>query len=242
MNGQIGVSKQVGDQPVSLTGELARVQQEIAASLRDLHAPFSQLVQSRLRTDSQLLCGAFVLTAGVGMVDTPRLTEQRIDLGAAIEVLRLALGVHTQLLGAPEAHGHIDRSLLGSTILAGDFCFSRAAGLAAKTGSPVVVDIFAQALQRVSEGTLRDLFAGREGSAECFDVERELCLSGVAAANELAGLSTPARDVDQKIAVLILDARRSQTLGDFELPQELTATHTPLRLARWRVLLDWLRS
>ena len=59
-----------------------------------------------------------------------------------METLRLALGVHTQLLLA-ESPAAIDRSLLGSTVLAGDFCFSRAAGLAAKTGSPVIVDLFA---------------------------------------------------------------------------------------------------
>lgn len=236
------MSKQLGDQPASLTGELAQVQQEMTASLRDLHTPFSRLVQSQLHTDAPLLCGAFVLTAGVGVVDTPRLAQQRINLGAAIEVLRLALTVHTQLLGAPASQSHIDRSLLGSTILAGDFCFSRAAGLAAKTGSPVVVDIFAQALQRVSEGTLRNLFAGSESGAECFDVERELCLSGVAAANELAGLAADARLTDQETAGLLLDARSHNVLDSFEFSSALLPIHLPQRAARWQALLDWLRT
>lgn len=242
MNGQIDVSKQLSGHPASLIDELVQVQQEVTASLRDLHAPFNQLVQSRLRIDNSLLCGAFVLTAGVGVVDTPHLAQQRIDLGAAIEVLRLALAVHAQLLGASEGHDHIDRSRLGSTILAGDFCFSRAAGLAAKTGSPIVVDIFAQALQRVSEGTLRNLFAGSDSGAEGFDAERELCLSGVAAANELAGLAATARHVDQEIAILLLDTLRSNALDGFELPPSLTVTHPQHRAARWQTLLGWLRT
>ena len=236
------MSEQVADSRAVLTNELEQVQQEVVAALGDLRAPFSQLVQSQLRGGPPLLCAAFVLTAGIGPVETPRLAQQRVDLGAALEVLRLALAVHTQLLTAPEGQGQIDRSLLGSTILAGDFCFSRAAALAARTGSPVVVDIFAQALQRVSEGTLRGIFDADRNGIGSSDVERELCLSGVAAANELAGFDAPARQADQETAALLLDARRTNTLSSLQLPPALLEPHTPARAERWQALLEWLRS
>ena len=231
----------------------------MAAALADLHAPFSQLVGVQLQRSSPWRCAAFVLTAGsagdpadntrADQAD-PQAHRKRIDLAAAIEVLRLALAVHTQLLpvtgddDAPNAPlAPVDRSLLGSTILAGDYCFSRAAALAARTGSPAVVDIFAQALQRVSEGTLRGLFrtdvrAGAQASppAAGFGVERELCLAGVQAAGELAELDAAQRQADQQAALLLLDARHG------EQPADWPAQVSPARRPRWRALRRWLAA
>ena len=156
--------------------------------LADLYMPFAQLVQGQWRHNFPLVRVAFVLTAGAsGPSESADLRRRRIYLAAAMETLRLALGVHTQLL-LSETPADLDRSLLGGTVLAGDFCFSRSAGLAAKTGSPVIVDLFASALQRVSEGSLRRLFRPSELP---YDKDRGLCLSGVAAANELARLAPP---------------------------------------------------
>lgn len=233
------MSEQVVEGVAGLLDELGQVEQEISAALGDLRAPFSQLVRGQLRAGVPLLCGAFVLTAGVGAADHPLLLRQRLYLGAAIEVLRLALAVHTQLLSAAETPLLIDRSLLGSTVLAGDFCFSRAAGLAAKTDSPAVVDIFAQALQRVSEGTLRGLF--NPGAAR-FDVERELCLSGVVAANELVGLPEEERQIDYQLATLLLDNWQAGTLPQVTLPAATLAALQARRATRWQALLGWLRA
>jgi octaprenyl-diphosphate synthase len=232
------VSEQVVDSAASLAHELAQVDQEVRLALADLRAPFSQLVQSQLRSGRPLLRGAFVLTAGVGVADGPSLAQQRLHLAAAIEVLRLALAVHTRLLVA-EPQAPIDRSVLGSTVLAGDFCFSRAAGLAAKTGSPIVVDIFAQSLQRVSEGTLRGLFSPDEA---LFDVERELCLSGVAAAHELAALAEPERDADRQAATLLLAGWQAGSPSPTVLPRDLVAALSPRRALRWQSLADWLHA
>ena len=232
------MSEQVVDSPASLVQELAQVEQEVRLALADLRAPFSQLVQSQLRRGRPLLRGAFVLTAGVGVVDSPPLAQQRLHLAAAIEVLRLALAVHTRLLTA-EPQAPIDRSVLGSTVLAGDFCFSRAAGLAARTGSPLVVDIFAHSLQRVSEGTLRGLFSPGEA---VFDVERELCLSGVAAAHELAAIAEPERAADRHAAALLLAGWQAGSPLPTALPRELVAALTPRRALRWQALADWLHA
>jgi len=289
------VSERVTDTATALAvlaGELEQVEQEIAGALADLHAPFSQLVGAQLRRSSPLRCAAFVLTAGgaeAGSQAGPQDQQKRIDLAAAIEVLRLALAVHTQLLhvggdtSAPDAPdtpdtpiaaiAAIDRSLLGSTILAGDYCFSRAAALAARTDSPAVVDIFAQALQRVSEGTLRGLFrsgedadgdagtvrpsvsgvsevsgvsgasaAGISAPEGSFGVERELCLAGVLAAGELAGLDAAERQADQQTALLLLDRRQGRAARGSQLAPEWPAPVTPTRRARWLALAEWLRG
>lgn len=222
-----------------LTGEIDLVEREVRSALDDLRAPFGQLVQSQLRSSFPLVRAAFVLTAGMSLASPPERAAQRINLGAAIEILRLALAVHTRLLTSAEDQGSIDRSILGSTVLAGDFCFSRSAGLAAKTGSPVVVDIFAQSLQRVSEGTLRGLFRTEQA---VFDVERELCLSGVAAANELANLGAEERQLEQKVAILLLDQRAQLVQQRVELPRPLVEQLPPARDIHWQALADWLLS
>lgn len=228
----------------ALMEELAAVEQEVTASLSDLHAPFIQLVQGQWQRTFPLVRAAFVLTAGTmaggaqpaprKAGETPDPVRQRIYLAAAMETLRLALSVHTQLLLA-ESPGAIDRSLLGSTVLAGDFCFSRSAGLAAKTGSPVIVDLFAGALQRVSEGSLRRLFRPADAP---YEVDRDLCLSGIAAANELAGLPPAVRDLDQEVGGQLLDSYRAGTASAGDTPE--FALLSSDRRAHWLALAAWL--
>ena len=224
-----------------LAGELQGVEQEVVASLNGLHAPFIQLVQSQWQSSFPLVRAAFVLTAGTASGGSgvaggaSDLRRQRTYLAAAMETLRLALGVHTQLL--TESPGTIERSLLGSTVLAGDFCFSRSAGLAARTGSPVIVDLFAGALQRVSEGSLRRLF---RPSDPPYDADRDLCLSGIAAANELAGLSLSERDVDQQLGAYLLDGYSAGQLASGAVS---AFPHlSPNRRSSWQALAAWLRA
>ena len=222
----------------ALLQELAEVEQAVLASLADLNTPFAQLVQGQWRRNFPLVRAAFVLTAGAGgLPEAPELRRRRIDLAAAMETLRLALGVHTQLLLA-ETPAAIDRSLLGSTVLAGDYCFSRSAGLAAKTGSPQIVDLFANALQRVSEGSLRRLFRPAEPP---YDADRDLCLSGIAAANELAGLAPQAREVDQKLGANLLDAHLAGAIhldGAGAGFAQLASNRRP----HWQALAVWLHA
>lgn len=225
-----------------LAADLQAVEQEVVTSLSGLHAPFIQLVQSQWQSSFPLVRAAFVLTAGTLSAgsavsgDASDLRRQRTYLAAAMETLRLALGVHTQLL-LSESPGAIERSLLGSTVLAGDFCFSRSAGLAARTGSPVIVDLFAGALQRVSEGSLRRLF---RPSDPLYDADRDLCLSGIAAANELAGLPLGERDLDQRLGAYLLDGYSAGQLtpGDASEFGHLS----PNRRSSWQALAVWLRA
>ena len=85
-------------------------------------------------------------------------------------MLHIALNVHRLLVNAARteegsqkvgAKAELDRAFIGSTILAGDYCFSRAAQMAAQTDHPRVVATFSLALQAVSEGLLREQFNAR---------------------------------------------------------------------------------
>ena len=88
--------------------------------------------------------------------------DQVISLAAAVEMLHTATLVHDDV---------IDGSLLrrgsptlnatwtpGATILVGDYLFSRAADLAARTDNVRVMQIFARTLMTISTGELRQLF------------------------------------------------------------------------------------
>ncbi|MBK8045978.1 MAG: polyprenyl synthetase family protein [Anaerolineales bacterium] len=171
------------------------------AALAELQSPFDNFVQRQYRQMSPLVRAAVVLA--VGATTGARKHRQRfIDLGAAIEMLYLAVHVHTQLLPGSAIHQNSDRSLMGSAILAGDFCFSRASSLAVRTDSPAVVDLFAQALKHVSEGHLRQLF---HAGAAPYDENRELFISGAAAALSLAHAGVDDAAVVQQMVDALAD-------------------------------------
>lgn len=220
--------------PGELQQELGRVEAEIESGLQDLLPPFYRLAHSQWQRSYPLKRAAIVLAVGFGAPDTPELRAQRIALGAALEMLHLALAIHAQLL-AHAGSGHDgNRSVLGSTILAGDYCFSRAAELAVRTNNPEVVDIFAQALRRISEGQLRHLFVEqREG----FDDSHELSSAGVRAAGTLAQLSEPA----QKAAAVLIDQLVGHGRSDrVVLEDEQLAAFAPRQRERWRAFAAWL--
>lgn len=149
------------------------------------------------------------------------LRHKRILLAAALEMLHIALNVHRLLVNSTRAatkenskengqasvvanampHAVTDapsRAFIGSTILAGDYCFSRAAQMAAKTDNPQVVATFSLALQHVSEGLLREQFhtgnqAGNHRTVSPvanYDAMHLLLLSGAQAAAQLVDLSS----------------------------------------------------
>ena len=153
MGGVYIVEREAAQQ--AFEAELAQVDQLLHAAVSDLFPPFSQLVAAQ--AGSSLRRAAIVLAAGMAEEDSPRLCEQRVALAAALEMLHRALAVHMRV-GSSSKPTAPNLTLLGSTILAGDYCFSRAAALAVRTGEAAVVEIFADALKRVSEGHLRQRF------------------------------------------------------------------------------------
>ena len=204
--------------------ELAQVDQLLHAAVADLFPPFSQLVAAQ--AGGSLRRAAIVLAAGMAEEESPRLCEQRVALAAALEMLHRALAVHMRV-GSTSKPTAPNLTLLGSTILAGDYCFSRAAGLAVRTGEAAVVEIFADALKRVSEGHLRQRF---DGALEPYDEDSELFRATAA-----MRLTRAAEETQQAILELVagLAARLS---GQLLLPSHAL---TPAQLGRWQVLLQW---
>jgi len=86
-----------------------------------------------------------------------------IALAASLEMLHTATLVHDDIIdgallrrGAPTLNALWNR---GSTILAGNFMFARAAYFAAETGNPRVIRIFANTLETIVNGELFQLSA-----------------------------------------------------------------------------------
>ena len=96
-------------------------------------------------------------------------------------MLYIAQRVHHLLL--QQQTEAMDKSLMGSIILAGDFCFSRAADLAVRTENPDIVQVFSDALKRLSENNLRTLF---DQDTQQMQRDGELLVSGIEAALLLA--------------------------------------------------------
>lgn len=230
-----------------LAAELAEVEQLLLDAMNELFPPFRQMVAAQLRRNYPLHRAAVVLTAGVAAPDQVAVRSQRIYLAAALEMLHLALSVHI-MMSDTAAHDPANRSLLGSTILAGDYCFSRSAGLAVRTGNATVVEIFSDALKRVSEGHLRQLFAP---TTTVYDEDRELFAAGAQAAMELA--ATPAR-ARREILTLVEQFAQTLSAPEDRTPEGRTpegraahpmASDSLLDLhqrERWRALLQWQHS
>jgi octaprenyl-diphosphate synthase len=224
---------------LTFQGELTQVEEQLQAVLGDLQTPFRQLVEERMTQCWPPARAAVVLATGVTTEDTALLCSQRIHLGTALELLYVALGIHTQLLGIDLARNQQGRSRLGSTILAGDYCFSRAADMAVRTQSPVVVEIFAQALKRVSEGHLRHLF---QPERERFDENADLLQAGVVAAGTLIGLGPTAQSAAVELAALCTDIlARPLATSPVLAPETLLTALQPFQQVRWRELLAWLQ-
>jgi octaprenyl-diphosphate synthase len=222
-----------------LQEEIDEVRRLLLATLNDLQSPLNELVRSQLGRTYPSIRAAIVLSAGFAEPDNEEHQRQRICLAAALEMLHVALQVHHLLVTASLHHdeSRLDASLIGSTILAGDYCFSRSAQLAAKTDSPHVVELFAEALQVLSEERLRYLF----GQAQApFDDQEELLRTGTKAAVELARLSPSARtEVLQLAMQMSASTENGATSPTLFVPVSI-AHLSPAQQARWQALCQWL--
>ena len=89
-----------------------------------------------------------------------------ISLAASVEMLHTSTLVHDDVIdgallrrGAPTLNAQWTR---GSTVLAGDYMFARAAYFAAETGNPRVIQIFSDTLEVIVNGELRQLWSRRQ--------------------------------------------------------------------------------
>lgn len=219
--------------------ELRAVQETLAAAIEELGMPLGELVHAQSKQTAPALRAALILAAGYAPHGDEQSRRRRLYLAAALEMLYLALHVHRLLVNAAalEAQGEdLDRSFIGSTILAGDYCFSRAASMAAQTDSPAIVTRFAQALQTVSEGHLRALFAPE---ATGFDENRALLEAGAEAAPDLAGLPAHLLPGYRAAAAALAAALADSSLNARSLAALLPTLPADYR-PRWQALAQWL--
>lgn len=222
------VSPSAVDAQSTFRAELDDVSKRVQGALADLYSPLSNLAANHIRRVQPPVRAAVVLAAGVAENEAPDLREKRVLLASALEMLAVALSIHTQLMsldGSQDAT--LDKSLVGSTILAGDYCFSRAAVLAAQTDSPVVVDVFSQALKTVSEGHLRGVFTPGDAA---FSETAELMSAGVRAAGHLAGLSPDALATGLALSAAA-DSPHAAGL--------VSPALSPVQRLRWQAALAW---
>lgn len=221
--------------------ELAAVDATLSSAADELGMPLGELVRSRIRRNSPHLRAAVILAIADGPEEDATLRGKRISLAGALEMLYVAMQVHRLLLGNArvvdpgDADAAQDRTFMGGAILAGDYCFSRAAQMAARTDNPQVVRIFAQTLQTVSEGQLRKHFEiGKDAE---FDENAALLTAGAEAAAALAGLDEDARRqaiaLGREVAIRWRDERAGLAAGRSDLSEPPT---------RRQALQHWLAA
>lgn len=231
----------------ALTDELTIVQAQLEQAVAELYSPFKELAHSQLGRIQPLRRAAVVLATGVDATENATLQQQRIDLATALEMLNIALVIH-QLLLSPTANqtdNPNQRSVTGSVILTGDYCFTRSALFAAKTNNVQVVELFSQTLKTISEGILRKLFADR-GEAFSppvadFHTELALCEAGIVGATALVQAIAPKQESnpDQLLAIIrrwVPDWEVDGQDGVGHLIQQLP----PPQQERWQTVQQWL--
>lgn len=128
------------------------------------YAPLAEVVEYVVSSGGKRVRPALVLFATqFHPVDFHKV----VSLAAAVETLHTATLIHDDV---------VDRSSLrrgrptinafwtdGASVLAGDYVFARAAGFAAATSSIRVMELFAEALQTIVDGELRQLFRRCDG-------------------------------------------------------------------------------
>ncbi|MCB0046892.1 MAG: hypothetical protein KDD92_15815 [Caldilineaceae bacterium] len=195
----------------SFLEELNTVRRILTAGGDALEMPLRGLVQTQIERLQPEIHAAAVLATATAADEDETLRQRRIYLAAALEMLYVALNIHKLLLR--ENLPSPDKSLLGGTILAGDYCFSRAAHLAVQTDHPQVVEIFSQALKEASEGNLRHLF---QQDSEPFNEHETLCRSGVLAGAALLNRTQDDPNV-QAQAVIVNELVQQFETGSSEM-------------------------
>jgi hypothetical protein len=230
---QQGLSLETLDQEIS---------RRLQGAIEELFPPLSNVALAHIRDVRPYTRAAIVCTAAATLqrtmpstaINGKFLDEHALILGSALEMLAVALSIHRLLL-LPASGDTLDRALVGSTILTGDYCFSRAASMAAQTESPQVVDLFSRALQQVSEASLRGFFGGAS-----VPWEEDILLSeaGVEAICRLAGADP--QTIEQYIALgRAVAARDWQQANAHPLMSDETKAGEATGDSLWRDLVKW---
>jgi geranylgeranyl pyrophosphate synthase len=146
--------------------DLAAVEKKMQKAVGNAYEPLSDALQLLIRSGGKRVRPMLTLLSG--RFYPPDDSQRLISLAAAIESLHTSTLVHDDVIdGAFLRRGKSTLNAVwtpSSTIMAGDFFFARAAGLVADTEHPRVISLFAQALQVIVDGELRQAFSARDWS------------------------------------------------------------------------------
>ncbi|MEM7125212.1 MAG: hypothetical protein AAF702_02720 [Chloroflexota bacterium] len=234
--------------PASLRAELSEVQDQLLHVSADLKPPLNELVTNQVHLSQPLIRASIALSAGCKNVNTVgESPEKRISLGIALELLHIALSIHKNLISTGIAGNglEVDKTWVGTIILAGDYCFSRSAKFAAQTGIPEVVAIFSRALQEINEKHLRSI---DENFYVDYDESIELCTAGCQAAMLIADLPTDVKMSTLQFSSDLLSwyskrLNSSSNQSSLAFPEELDRRINelvPTQQQRWRDLAEWM--
>ncbi len=139
--------------------ELEKVEELIFSEIDLSYRPLTDSVEAILRSGGKRLRPALTILASKLY---PSDGEKPVLAAAAMELLHTATLIHDDLIDqSPTRRGTPTLNSLwppAAVVLTGDHVFARAAYLAAMTGSPRVVGIFARALKTICDGEIRQLF------------------------------------------------------------------------------------
>jgi len=211
----------------------------------ELSSPLRELILAQVEASGPPFRAGLVLCAGYNR--TSNSETARISLAAALEMLVVSLAIHEQLLqtsGPTDSSSPAieERTYIGANILAGDFCFSCSARLAACTDSPAVVAVFATALQTVSELRLRQLMPdGDDREPVATTTDEVIMHSGIASALELSDLEIEDRAIISAAAGSIVDSVLNSPGVDQFWAEELDTLPEDYS-QRWLIFREWLDS
>ena len=189
--------------------ELADVRAQVTAATETEHPSLGEFIRHEVNARAGSPLAGVVLAAALPDNDNPVQRTARIHLATAMVLLDVALSLHKLLLLQNPHADTLDKSLVGGTVLAGDYCFSQAAVAAARTNHPQVVAIFSDVLKDLSESHLRHLFGAAQ---EPLDEFPALFYSAGLAGGVLAGQAEDEqqRTADFAASLAILFGRRTQ--------------------------------
>lgn len=148
--------------------ELADVRAQVAAAIETEHISLGSFIRHEVDARAGSPLAGVVLAAALPSNDSATQRTARIQLATAMVLLDVALSLHKLLLLQNPDADTLDKSVVGGTVLAGDYCFSQAAVAAARTDNPQVVAIFSELLKDLSEAHLRHLFNDEPGALNEF--------------------------------------------------------------------------
>ncbi len=139
--------------------ELEKVEELILSEGGLSYRPLNESVEAILKSGGKRLRPALTILASKLY---PSDGERPVIAAAAMELLHTATLIHDDFIDqSPTRRGIPTLNSLwppAVVVLTGDHVFARAAYLAAMTGSPRVVEIFARALKTICDGEIRQLF------------------------------------------------------------------------------------